>query len=106
MNDATFNQRVADTLLTIENAVEHCGADIDFETTQGILTLAFADGSRIIINAQSALRQLWVAARSGGYHYAWDEASGRWQNDKTGAALFPELSQFVSEQAGVPVSLG
>lgn len=105
MNDADYHQRVTQTLLQIEQAVEASGTDIDFENAGDILTLEFANGSKLIVNKQGAARQLWVAARSGGFHYDWDAASRAWRNDQTGAELFAELSRLVSEQAGAPVAL-
>ncbi len=106
MNEAEFNQKVERTLRQIEQAVEDSGADIEFENAGDILTLEFADGSKIIINKQGAATQIWVAARSGGYHYGYQAAAGRWANDQNGADLFDELSRIISQQAGTPVRIG
>ena len=105
MNESEFNQRVDDTLLQIEEAVDETGADIDYENVGGILTLHFPDGSQVIINRQGAANQLWVAARSGGFHFNYDAQSG-WVRDTDGSALFELLSKVCSEQAGEAVSLG
>ena len=106
MNEADFNRAAAEILLRVEQAVEHSGADIDFEMANEILTLEFANASKIIINKQGAVRQIWVAAKSGGFHYRFDAAGGQWLNDQSGAELFSELSRLVSAQAGETVSLG
>ncbi|MCR4300625.1 MAG: iron donor protein CyaY [Sulfuricaulis sp.] len=103
MNESDFDKRATDTLLHIEQAIEESGADIDFEATGGILTLEFVNGSKIIINKQGAVRQIWVAAKSGGFHYGW--VDGRWINDQSGGELTNELSRLVSEQSGEDVSL-
>ncbi len=105
MNDAEFHRAVTDTLLRIEQAVEGCGADIEFENAGDILTLEFANGTRIIINKQGAAKQIWVAAKSGGFHYRHDDGTGNWINDQTGAELFVELSRLVSQQAGQALTL-
>jgi len=105
MTDADYQQAVTDTLQHIEQAVERCGADVDFEMSGDILTLEFANGSKIIINKQGAIQQLWVAAKSGGFHYNRDDATGQWRNDQNGMELFVELSKLVSEQAGEAVTL-
>jgi len=73
MDESVFHERVDDLLLAIEDAVEDSGADIDYETAGGILTLRFADGSQIIVNRQTPVRQVWVATRSGGFHFDYDE---------------------------------
>jgi len=105
MNDAEFQQQVADTLLRIEQAVEASGADIEFENAGDILTLEFENGSKIIINKQGAAKQIWVAAKAGGFHYNYDAAQNRWLNDQTGVELMQDLSRLVSVQAGSPVAL-
>jgi CyaY protein len=105
MKDAEFKRQFDATLLAIEQAIENSDADIEFETANDILTLEFPNRSKIIINAQSAVRQLWVAARSGGFHYDFDTASGTWRSHQTGAELFAELSRLASEQAGEAIRL-
>ena len=106
MNEAEFHKTATATLLQIEQAIETCGIDIDFENAGDILTLEFENGSKIIVNKQGAAHQIWVAARSGGFHYDFDPATLKWRNDQSGAELFTELSRLTSEQAGMPVALG
>ena len=103
MNESEFDKKATDTLLTIEQGIEESGADIDFEAAGGILTLEFANGTKIIINKQGAARQIWVAAKSGGYHYGF--VDGQWINDQGGGELMRELSRFIREQSGKDVSL-
>lgn len=104
MNESEFDKKATDTLLTIEQAIEESGADIDFEAAGGILTLEFANGTKIIINKQGAAGQIWVAAKSGGYHYGF--VDGRWINDQGGGELMSELSRFIREQSDEAVNLG
>jgi CyaY protein len=104
MNESEFDKKATDTLLRIEQGVEESGADIDFEAAGGILTLEFANGTKIIINKQGAARQIWVAAKSGGYHYGF--ADGQWINDQGGGELMSELSQFIREQSDEETNLG
>ena len=104
MNESDFDKRATDTLLRIEQAIEESGADIDFEAAGGILTLAFGNGTKIIINKQGAAKQIWVAAKSGGFRYGF--VDGRWINDQGGGELMRELSRFVREQSGEEVDLG
>ena len=107
MNESEFNDIVDDILVDIEDAVEDAcdetGADIDYETASGILTLAFTNGSQIIINRQAPLKEIWVAAKSGGFHFSFDEASDEWLCN--GKELFTALSEYCSEQAGQPITL-
>jgi CyaY protein len=103
MTETEFDKKATDALLRIEQAIEESGAAIDFEAAGGILTLEFANGSKIIINKQGAAKQIWVAAKSGGYHYGF--ANGQWINDQGGGELMSELSRFIREQSGADVSL-
>lgn len=98
MTETEFNQLVDATLLKIEAAVDASGADLDYENAAGILTLEFADGGKIIVNRQGPTQEIWVAAKSGGYHYRWDGAA--WRNTRDGSELFQSLSAYASQQAG------
>lgn len=75
--------------------------DIDSSRTGGLLELSFPNGSKIVINTQPPLHELWLAARSGGFHYRY--AAGRWVDTKSGQEFFAELSARASEQAGRPL---
>ena len=105
MDESEFNQRVDDILVQIEDAIEDSGADIDYETAGGILTLSFTDDSKIIINRQTPVRQIWVATRQGGFHFVYNEAVDEWQREGSELDLFTALGQFCTEQAGEAVDL-
>lgn len=103
MNESEFNSTVERTLQAIEDALDAQEADIDMETTAGILTLTFANGSKVIVNRQSATQEIWVAARSGGFHCGM--RNGAWICNTTGESLAALLSRVCSEQAGEPVQV-
>ena len=71
MNDSEFH-RLADTLwMTIEERLDDWDgdSDIDCEINGGVLTISFENGSKIIINRQEPLHQVWLATKQGGYHF-------------------------------------
>lgn len=103
MNDSEFHVLADQEMYAIEQAIDDSGADIDYETTAGIMTLEFADDTKIIINRQEPLHQIWVAARSGGHHLAYENE--QWVDDRSGEELYTMLSRLCSEQAGEPVTL-
>jgi len=105
MEESEFNQRVDDILLQIEDAIDQSGADIDYETAGGILTLTFEDDSKIIINRQTPLRQIWIATRGGGFHFEFIGAEQCWREQHSSEELFAALSQYSTAQAGESVSL-
>jgi CyaY protein len=103
MNESEFNTTVDRLLLAIEDALEDHDADIDLETSAGILTLTFVNGSKVIINRQGATQEVWVAARAGGFHLA--RRGADWVCNTTGETLPALLTRVCSEQAGQPVIL-
>ena len=105
LTEAEFDRLAEETMVAIEEAVEECGADIDYDSAGGILTLEFLTGSQIIVNKQGPLKQLWVAARAGGYHFDYDAKKRRWRKDDDGEELFACLSRCCSQQAGEDVTL-
>jgi CyaY protein len=105
MNDKEFNALADDILARIEAALEASAADIDFELAAGgVLEIEFADGSKIIVNRHGVAREIWVAARAGGFHFRWDGA--HWLDTRDGAELMGKLSALASGQAGETVILG
>ena len=93
---STYEQAIEDTLQMIERHIDALDADIDQDTGDGILTLILPDRSRIILNRQAPLKELWVAARSGGYHLSWQEP--RWWCVKTGEGLMTLMGRILAEQ--------
>lgn len=73
--------------------------DVDTQRTGGLLELVFPDDSRIVINTQPPLQELWLATRGGGYHFR--HVNGRWLDTKDGREFFAALSQEASAQGGV-----
>ena len=103
MNETDFHREVDAVLARIEAAVEDVDSlDVDLES--GILTVTCADGSRIIVNRQTPNREIWVAARSGGFHFV--ARDGAWRDTRSGEELFASLARIVSAQSGARVDFG
>lgn len=105
MNESEFHQRVDATLLAIEEAIDESGAELDYENAAGILTLELENGSQIIINRQTPVKQLWLAVRSGGYHFDWDVNEDGWVRDSDGAPFLTVLNEALVQQGGEPLAL-
>lgn len=104
MDEKEFNRLATQTLDKIEAALEVCGADVDFELAAGgVLEIEFADGSKIIVNRHAVAQEIWVAARSGGFHFRADD--GVWRDTRDASELFAKLSVLISQQAGETVLL-
>ena len=76
-------------------------ADIDNQRVGAMVTLVFANRSQIVVNLQKPLHEVWLAARSGGFHFKFD--SKQWTDTKGQGEFFACLSRFASEQAGSPL---
>jgi CyaY protein len=106
MNESEFQEIAEQTIEDIQDAVDNSGADIDYDEIGGVLTLDFENGSKIIFSKQGAMKQLWMAAKSGGFHFNYDEAGERWVCDNgDNEELYAMLSRLASEQAGEAVTL-
>jgi CyaY protein len=104
MDEREFEALAGEALARLERALDESGVDADIELKEGgVLELEFGNGSKIIVNRHGAAREIWVAARSGGFHFRWDGAA--WRDTRDGTELFAALSKLVSAQAGTGVIL-
>jgi CyaY protein len=103
MTDPEFMDLAESLLRSVEtvcDAINDEGtADIDNQRVGAMVTLVFANRSQIIINLQKPLHEVWMASRSGGYHFSWSE--GCWQDTKGQGDFFTLLASDASAQAGV-----
>jgi len=112
IDDKQFHQLGSNLLESIEVALEAADdaldLDLDVERQGGnVINIRFKDRSVIVVNTQPPLHEIWVAAKSGGYHYRWAGtlAAPLWLDTKTGRELLADLSEFASAQAGHAVTI-
>lgn len=103
MNDLEYDELADNTLLAVEQAVDTADADLDYESHGGLLSISFADGSKIIINKQPPLHQLWVATKFNGHHFEWRD--GKWIDNRSGAEFWQLLNDAAAKQAGKALNL-
>ena len=113
IDDKQFHQLGSNLLQSIEVALEKADdeldLDLDVERQGGnVINIRFRDKSVIVVNTQPPLHEIWVAAKSGGYHYRWAGTMAKplWLDTKTGKELLSDLTEFASAQAGHPVKIG
>ena len=106
MTDNEFMDRAEALLGSVERCCdalnEQTDADIDNQRVGGMVTLAFPNGSQIVVNLQKPLHEVWLAARSGGYHFKFD--GHHWQDTKGQGEFFANLTRYASEQAGMALA--
>ena len=105
LSDSAYHAKAGAVLASVEAAVDAWlqddVVDIDAHRTGGLLEMSFPNGSVIVLNTQPPLQEIWLAARSGGFHYRY--ANGAWRDTRDGRELFEALSACASEQAGKPL---
>jgi CyaY protein len=111
IDDKQFHEQGSQLLHSIELALEaaddELDLDLDLERQGGnVINIRFRDKSVIVINTQPPLHEIWVAAKSGGYHYRWAGSMNQplWLDTKTGRELLSDLSQFATAQAGKDIT--
>ncbi len=100
MNESEFREVAEKTIEDIQDAIDDCDADIDYDEIGGVLTLEFEDGSKIIFSKQGAMNQLWMAAKSGGFHFDFNGEKEQWVCDSgDNEEMYAMLSRLATEQA-------
>jgi CyaY protein len=106
MTDLEFMTEAESVLKAVESDCDRINdsnqADIDNQRTGGMVTLIFSNKSQIVINLQKPLHEIWLAAKSGGYHYKFN--SGLWVDTKGQGEFFACLSRYASAQANCPLT--
>jgi len=103
MNDSQYHQLVDDVFIQLEEALDVCEVDIDYESASSILTLTFENQTKIILNKQPPLHQIWVATKFNGHHFNLQD--DKWIDERTGAEFWQFIDEAASKQAGQNVSL-
>jgi len=102
MPDSDYLSRAEAVLAAVERAVDEADADIELERSGNVLTLEFENRTKIIINLQPPMKEIWIAAKAGGFHYRFID--GVWHDTRTGTEFFSALTAYATEQAGEPVN--
>lgn len=106
MDETVFLTLAESSLNAIEGALEKCVDELDYDCLRNgnVLEIELmANGSKVIVNIQAAMQEIWVAARSGGFHFKHDGQV--WRDTRDAGELFHALSSMLSAQGGVPVTL-
>ena len=104
MTESEFETLAGAALAALESAFEAGVPAADVQAKgEGMLEIEFEDGSKMVINRHGAAREIWVAARSGGFHFRHDGSA--WRDTRDGSELFAAVSNLASEQSGMPVVL-
>lgn len=108
LSDAQYRQAAEAMLAGIDAQVDQWlqddTVDIDASRSGGMLTMTLPNRSQVIVSMQPPLRELWIAARSGGFHFRW-AGSQNWLDTRSGEPFLSVLSACLSEQSGLPLKV-
>ena len=109
MSETEFLKLAETTLNTIESAMDRLNdedlLDVECKRSGNVLEIEFIDnGTKIIVNSQAPMQELWVAARAGGFHFRRGD-DGRWVDTRSKEELYVALSRYISQQSDVDVTL-
>lgn len=100
MTESEFYSKVDETLTQVEETLDDAETDLDYLISGGVLTIKCENGSQLIFTRQTPVKQLWLATRSGGFHFDYDATSGQWLRDSDQASLKAVFEAAFQEQAG------
>jgi CyaY protein len=103
IDESAFTALTDRVLKIIGTALDASGSDLDWADNDGVLTIECSDGSRVIVNRHVPNRELWVAARSGGFHFRAE--GGAWRDTRSGEEIGTALERLLRAQAGNSVRL-
>jgi CyaY protein len=103
MSNSDYLTRAEAVLAAVERELDDIDADIEVERAGNVLTLEFESGTKIIVNLQPAMQEIWIAAKAGGFHFKFDSQAGNWLDTRNGTEFFAALSDYATQQAGEPV---
>ncbi|NND66366.1 MAG: iron donor protein CyaY [Halioglobus sp.] len=101
VTESEFNDLVDETFEALAEALDEVDGDIDYEDSGGVLTVQFENGTTMVFSRQPPTCQLWLAARSGGYHFTHDSAASDWRDTRTDTLLKPFVVEQMKSQGGV-----
>ena len=102
MTENEFNAQADAVFQRIEQVLDNSAADIDYDSNGSVMEMEFADGSKLIVNRHVPNREIWLAAKSGGFHYALQD--GRWFSQRDGSELYAKLGELVQIGAGEKIT--
>lgn len=102
MTESEFLDLTDAVFVRIETALDDSGLDVEPLRAGNVLEIELADGSKVIVNRHAFNQELWIAAKSGGFHYRLQDDG--WRDTRSGQEFFADLAAVIAAQAGEPFS--
>lgn len=98
MNESEFLELADAVFERIQNAIDQQGVDVECTINGAVLELEFDDGSKVIVNRHAPNKELWIAAKSGGFHFGL--RNNEWRNTRDGREFFEHLGELIALHSG------
>lgn len=98
MNESEFLELADAVFERVQNAIDDQGVDVECTINGAVMELEFADGSKVIINRHAPNQELWIAARSGGFHFGLRD--NEWRNTRDSREFFEHLGELIALHSG------
>ena len=86
---------------SLDAAIDSSDADLDWSLNDGVLSIDCGSGGKLVVNRHVPNREIWVAARSGGFHF--HHEAGAWRDTRSGQELGAALTGLLRLQAEVAI---
>ncbi|MFT4615233.1 MAG: CyaY protein [Bacteroidia bacterium] len=106
VTESEFNDLVDETLEVLETALDEVDEELDYQNAGGILTLEFENGSTMVFSRQPPTKELWLASRSGGFHFVYDQVQADWRDTRSEVYFRPFVVAQMLEHAGIAFDWG
>ena len=103
MTESEFIRHTEELFSHIEDQIDENGWDFDCQFAGNVLTIEAGDGTQIIVNRHTPNQELWIAAKSGGYHFT--EKNGQWLSTRYNNEFFTVLNEALSAASGEDVAV-
>jgi CyaY protein len=102
MTDQEFLEAADQVFIAVEDRLDATELDLDIVRSGNVLSVEFPGGSKLIINTQQPLHEMWMADKTGGFHYKLTPvgADQLWHDTRSGEEFFATLDRLVAQQTG------
>jgi CyaY protein len=102
MTETEFTQ-LADAIFEhIMDSLDNADSDVDCALNGPVMALEFENGNKVIINRHTPNQEIWLAAKTGAYHFIWQ--NGRWLSLRDGCELYTILSEVILQNTGTSIA--
>lgn len=98
MTESEFNKLSDAVLAHIEQTIDDSGSDIECSLNGPVMELEFEDGSKVVVNRHTPNQEMWLAAKSGGFHYGYQD--GKWLSKRDEGEFYSKLSEMIKAGCG------